>query len=67
MILCVYSVGAALRAKTTYLLPAILLEESGLPIELAEALIPEDRLTLEDFSLKLFFFFFHTTLLTLGA
>ena len=39
MILCVYSVGAALKAKTTYPLPAILLEESGLPVELAEALI----------------------------
>ena len=39
MIHFVYSVGAALRAKTTYSLPAILLEESGLSVELEEALI----------------------------
>ena len=41
MIRCVYSVGVALRAKTTYHLPAILLEESGLPVELPEVLIPD--------------------------
>ena len=41
MIFCVNSVGAALRAKTTYSLSALLLEESGLPVELAEALIPD--------------------------
>ena len=43
MILCVYSVavGAVLRAKTTYSLSALLLEESGMPVELAEALIPD--------------------------
>jgi len=40
VILCVYSVRAALRAKTTYSLLAILLEESKLSVELAEALIP---------------------------
>ncbi|KAL0000469.1 hypothetical protein SO802_014250 [Lithocarpus litseifolius] len=36
-----HPIGAALRAKTTYSLSTILLEESGLPVELAEAPIPD--------------------------
>ena len=41
MILCVYSVGVVLRAKSAYSLSALLLEEFGYPVELAEALIPD--------------------------
>ena len=41
MILCVYSLGVVLRAKTTYSLSALLLKESGYPVELAKTLIQD--------------------------